>query len=80
MILVSDGYHLARAWASFRWAGYEPVTLSAASAFGGGTPGAKLRRVGRETLAWWFNAGRIALWGTMDLIGIETDGRADLLA
>ncbi len=80
VILVSDGYHLARAWASFRWAGYDPVSLSASSGFGGGTPGEMARRVGRETLAWWFNAGRVALWASMDLIGIETEGHKDLLA
>ena len=34
VILVSDGYHLARSWASFRWAGYPEVGLAAASAFG----------------------------------------------
>ena len=34
VILVTDGFHLARAWASFRWAGYPQVGLAAASAFG----------------------------------------------
>ena len=31
VILVSDGFHLARAWLTFRWAGYGPVALAAAS-------------------------------------------------
>lgn len=30
IILVSQRYHLPRAWASFRWAGFQSVTLSAA--------------------------------------------------
>lgn len=30
IILVSQRYHLPRAWASFRWAGFQDVTLSAA--------------------------------------------------
>ena len=34
VMLVTDGFHLARAWASFRWAGYGPVRLAAATAFG----------------------------------------------
>lgn len=80
IILVSDGYHLARAWVSFRWAGFEPVGLSAASAFGGGDPRDKVWRVGRETLAWWFNAGRLALWSAMDAVGIGHDTMSDMLA
>ncbi len=62
VIVVSDGYHLARAWASFRWAGYPVVRLAAASAFGEQTPMEQAERVGRETLAWWFNAARVAVW------------------
>lgn len=80
VILVSDGYHLARAWASFRWAGYDPVAVAAASAFGGGSPGDMARRLGRETLAWGFNAGRLALWGAMGLLGLKTEGMTGLLA
>ncbi len=80
IIVVSDGYHLARAWASFRWAGYGPVYLSAASAFGGDGTGAQLRRIGREALAWWFNAGRIAVWSLLDLFGMDRRNTLELLA
>lgn len=37
IILVSQRYHLPRAWASFRWAGFETVHLSAADADAGFT-------------------------------------------
>lgn len=80
IVLVSDGYHLARAWVSFRWAGYGPVYLSAASAFGEDGLTAKLRRIGREALAWWFNAGRIAVWSLLDLFGMDRKDSLDLLA
>ncbi|MGR3511783.1 MAG: YdcF family protein [Paracoccaceae bacterium] len=37
IILVSQRYHLPRAWASFRWAGFETVHLSATDADAGFT-------------------------------------------
>ena len=37
IILVSQCYHLPRAWASFRWAGFETIHLSAADAEDGFT-------------------------------------------
>ena len=68
VILVSDGYHLARAWASFRWAGYPEVRLAAASAFGVTSPAEQARHLARETLAWWFNLARVAVWEAGTLV------------
>ena len=62
VILVTDGFHLARAWASFRWAGYPQVGLAAASAFGQPPLPEQAWRTCRETLAWWFNLARVAAW------------------
>jgi uncharacterized SAM-binding protein YcdF (DUF218 family) len=62
VILVTDGFHLARAWASFRWAGYPQVSLAAASAFGQPPLPEQAWRTCRETLAWWFNLARVAAW------------------
>jgi uncharacterized SAM-binding protein YcdF (DUF218 family) len=67
VILVSDGFHLGRAWASFRWAGYRPVHLAASSAFGRQSAPDQLRRVAREALAWWFNLARVATYEAMAL-------------
>ena len=41
--------------------------LAASSAFGGQSPVDQLRRVGRETLAWWFNLARVAAYEAMAL-------------
>jgi len=79
VILVSDGFHLARAWLTFRWAGYGPVALAAASPFGDQSTAARARRVGRETLAWWFNLARIGAWETLDLVAGPDPERVDLL-
>ncbi|WP_424931178.1 YdcF family protein [Amaricoccus macauensis] len=80
VILVSDGYHLGRAWASFRWAGYHPVEVSAATAFGKGSFRAQARRVARESLAWSFNVGRLGVWLTLNALGYEQSDTSDLLA
>ncbi len=80
ILLVSDGYHLARAWASFRVAGYRPVHVSAASAFGRGSFGAKIRRVVRESLAWPFNATRLGVWAAFNALGLDWPDSSELLA
>ena len=62
VMLVTDGFHLARSWASFRWAGYGPVRLAAATAFGDGNTREQLGWLARETLAWWFNLARVGAY------------------
>jgi uncharacterized SAM-binding protein YcdF (DUF218 family) len=68
VMLVTDGFHLARAWASFRWAGYRQVGLAAASAFGAPPVPEQLRWLARETLAWWFNLARAAAFDLVTLV------------
>lgn len=68
VMLVTDGFHLARAWASFRWAGYGPVRLAAASAFGPPPVAGQLRWMAREALAWWFNLARVAAFEALTLV------------
>jgi uncharacterized SAM-binding protein YcdF (DUF218 family) len=68
VVLVSDGYHLLRARASFRWAGYGPVGLAAASALGAPPPAEQVGHVARETLAWWFNLARVGAWEAAALV------------
>jgi uncharacterized SAM-binding protein YcdF (DUF218 family) len=66
VMLVSDGYHLARAWASFRWAGYPSVSLAAATAFGDEPFPEQVRRIAREALAWWFNPARVIVFELLE--------------
>ncbi len=68
VMLVSDGFHLARAWASFRWAGYRPVRLAATSAFGDEPPGEQVHWVVRETFAWWYNLARVTAFELLDRV------------
>ncbi|MDE3122827.1 MAG: YdcF family protein [Paracoccaceae bacterium] len=55
VILVSHRYHLPRAWASFRWAGFTNLTLVAAD---GTTPLYSWRDLGLEVLKIPFNVLR----------------------
>ena len=79
VILVSDGFHLARSWLSFRWAGYHGIQLDAATPFGDQPLVMQLRRVGRETLAWWFNLGRVAAWEAMRAVAGPDPERVEML-
>lgn len=57
IIVVSQRYHLPRAWASFRWAGFQDITLSAADA---GDGFAIDQRLLWEAVKWPFNVLRAA--------------------
>ena len=57
IILVSHKYHLPRAWASFHWAGFQTVHLSAADAEAGFALDSRLLW---EAVKWPFNAVRAA--------------------
>lgn len=57
VLLVSQRYHLPRAWASFRWAGFETVELSAADAGEGFSIDQSLLW---EAVKWPFNVLRAA--------------------
>lgn len=58
LILVTEAWHLPRAWASFRLAGDQRLSLAATDRFGPGAP----RMIGREAVAIWFNAARAIVW------------------
>jgi uncharacterized SAM-binding protein YcdF (DUF218 family) len=68
VMLVSDGFHLARAWASFRWAGYPSVRLAAASAFGPPPLAEQLHWLAREAVAWPFNIARMFAYDATVLV------------
>jgi uncharacterized SAM-binding protein YcdF (DUF218 family) len=70
ILLVSDPYHLARAWLLFRWAGYgPPVHTFAATSFGHWPPIAWPEIVAWEAAAWWVNLAKVAAWPVGRLVG-----------
>lgn len=79
IILVSDGYHLGRSWATFRWAGYGPIQLYAESTFGPMPRRSQAWRILREGLAWYFNPVRVVLWYAGGLVGLPEPQRTMLL-
>lgn len=72
VIVVTDAYHLPRAWVAFRMMGFQDIEL-VASAMPRLTPMPLLR----EALAIWFNAVRIGLWWATPWL--PDDARAALL-
>lgn len=70
IILVSDGYHLWRAWLSFAWAGHTPAGLCKSTSFRPDGAEMSARLIVREALAFWFNLGRAAVWSGAELVGL----------
>ena len=62
ILLVSDAYHLTRAVLTFRWAKYHVTGIRQATPFGAASLTDQTRNIAREAAAWWFNAGRLAVW------------------
>ncbi len=75
--LVTEGFHLPRAWASFAWVGDQTLYLSASTGF---RPGSSVRMVLREAAAIWFNLARALVYGLAGALGVAGDTRADWLA
>ena len=71
IILVSDGFHLPRAWVIFRALGAPEIDLRATD-----LPLGQARRwIGREGVAIWFNLWRAGLYWGGGLLGIDPDRR-----
>ena len=77
LILVSEGFHLARGWLSFAWAG-RPVSAVCHSTRL--RPEAPVRMLVRELAAFWFNAARATTWSVLHLFGHPRDRIDALLA
>ena len=73
LILVSHGFHLARAWLSFAWAGLQPEAVCYHALFR--TDPKKERAavisLSREYLAVWFNLGRATFFSSAKAIGLD---------
>ncbi|WP_180957713.1 YdcF family protein [Neptunicoccus cionae] len=62
IILVTEGFHLPRSWASFKVFGAREITLIHARRFRGDSIKGGAIMVLRESLAYWFNATRYLVW------------------
>jgi uncharacterized SAM-binding protein YcdF (DUF218 family) len=76
VILVTNRYHLPRAWASFRWAGMHDITLySAEPEDAAPDTGALIL----EAVKWPANLARAGLFSAMTLVGADGADLAPLL-
>jgi uncharacterized SAM-binding protein YcdF (DUF218 family) len=73
IILVTEGWHLPRSWASFRWAGSQRISLAMSERFGGFRRA--MTMIPREAAAIWFNAGRLLLWQAAGWTGVDREDR-----
>ena len=71
LVLVTEAWHLPRAWASFALAGDLRLSLAASARWGP----AAFRMVPREAAAIWFNAGRAAVWTVAGWLGVSRTHR-----
>jgi uncharacterized SAM-binding protein YcdF (DUF218 family) len=78
-LLVTDAAHLPRAWASFVWAGYRDLQLVPADPSPGETAAQQASFIVRETLALWYNAGRMAAVSLLLLAGTDPERTIPLL-
>jgi uncharacterized SAM-binding protein YcdF (DUF218 family) len=76
VVLVSDAFHLPRAWVVFRLLGYRDVAIHAAPVTGTTEDGLPLWRwMLRESVAIWFNLARAGAFVAGGWVGIDRDTR-----
>ncbi|NSX55795.1 YdcF family protein [Parasulfitobacter algicola] len=73
LILVTEGFHLPRAYLSFAWATDADIALAHSSKF---RTGSSVKLIIREAAAWWFNLGRLGLWY---IAGVTTPENRDTI-
>ncbi len=79
VILVTEGFHMARSIASCRWAGIHVVGARTSTALRP-DPRSAARMVVREAGAWGFNLARVAGWHVTGWLGMPDDRRIRFLA
>jgi uncharacterized SAM-binding protein YcdF (DUF218 family) len=74
-ILVTEGFHLPRAAVAILWSGGPTdLQLAPSTKFRGGFK-SSANMVLREAAAWWFNAGRAAVYALGGWVGVDQDTR-----
>ena len=77
LILVTEGFHLARGWLSFAWAGRPVSGVCHSTRL---RPEAPVGMMIREVAAFGFNAMRAGAWSVLHLLGQPRDQIDGLLA
>ncbi|WP_439138747.1 YdcF family protein [Roseicyclus sp.] len=77
LILVTEAFHLPRSWASFKAMGARDLALYPSERLRQNDAGRpKWGMLLRESLAIWFNAGRIVAWRIGGALGVDDTTRA----
>jgi len=82
IILVTEGFHLPRSWASFKLFSKVEIGLARSVAFRQTSPNARYPQVSmvvREVLAIWYNVGRYIIWKAAPLVNVTGDERNKIL-
>jgi len=82
VILVTEGFHLPRSWASFKYFGTKDTALARSVAFRQTSPNLRFPGITmciREVLAIWFNIGRIIVWEAMGVLSYDQQTRDAIL-
>ncbi len=79
IVLVTEGFHLPRSWATFKAFGAQKITLVHARRFRGERIKAGIRLTVREALAIWFNAARLIVWQVAEFTSMPQEERDALL-
>jgi len=75
VILVSDAFHLPRAWVIFSLLGTADLGLYATESDFEAPLSTRLKWSLREGAAIWFNVGRVAVYGIAGLAGVDRETR-----
>ncbi len=70
LALVTDDYHLLRASWLACYFGDCTIDMVAVPVIDSAPMPDAVRDIGRESLAWWYNLGKVALWSALGGIGI----------
>lgn len=85
LLLVTEGFHLPRSWLSFKWAAWTSgtappqITLAFSNRVRSTSHGSRFPQITmplRETLAFWFNAARVAAFEIGGALNVARQERA----
>lgn len=80
--LVTEGFHLPRAYVSFKWAGNHKIYLTYSERFrnnGESSQFSTITMILREAAVWWFNIARVIAYEAAPALGIDDKQRIDWL-